>query len=165
MTLKTEHKGHEVEYNEVNDDWRCASLSLTSQSLALIRKAIDRKLSALRKVAHVEAFVVPYSLDRTVRKVKIVEYAGRSISRYGNKRPIDDVFVVGDGSSGRTKREVESLFLPTEENMKLVEEYEAIKAQIENLELKARETIKGVTPVTLDDIRPLVEAYGSITSE
>lgn len=49
MILQTEHKGFSIYWSETEDGWRCADLSLSDQSLAAIKRAIDARSAAERR--------------------------------------------------------------------------------------------------------------------
>lgn len=52
---KTDHKGHEIAFDEASEEWTCGSLALSDPSLKRLKASID-KASKQRRRVNVEAY-------------------------------------------------------------------------------------------------------------
>jgi len=160
-TIKTTHRGFEIEYVVDKDKWVCPDLSLENGQLRLLRIAIDRTLHNTRKAMAVECVTIG-SFNK-VSLGKIVEFAGyHSDWGYSRRHPgydknvdkIPQVWIMGEK---RQKVDLADCVRPGPEADAFRTLCDVTRDEIVNLERRVREARVALPRLTESDIADLIK--------
>ena len=164
-----EYRGHTIRWSDNEDKWSCSDFSVSSASLAAVRRNIDDHYRRLRKSAAVECLRVseyshPFTSDAT-----LVEYLGAKESRSRNRETgAQEVTVWHEVAAmsarraperpGRTKGKLDEFIANTPENVAVLTQADDLIRESKRLEKAARTLVAGIPRLTIDDIAGLVQA-------
>lgn len=171
-TIEIEYKGHTLTFREMNDEWSCSALKLTTKSLTTLKRKIDKLDGETRRVS-VAAIRVGESsyydkLGTPVQIVMLAKNADWELKRYnedpeqkffatnGAERRVPTVWImVPDGNQMvRKKVRLDSLAFPTESTLAAIQEYARLGAEIKKLEAARESIINAIPRLTFDDLTP-----------
>lgn len=171
-TIEIEYKGHTLTFREMNDEWSCSTLKLTTKSLTTLKRKIDKLDGETRRVS-VAAIRVGESsyydkLGTPVQIVMLAKNADWELKRYnedpeqkffatnGAERRVPTVWImVPNGNQmERKKVRLDSLAFPTESTQAAIQEYARLGAEIKKLETVRESIINAIPRLTFDDLTP-----------
>ena len=151
-TLKTEHDGYELVYDDRDDVWWCRSLSLSNRSLKRLKAEIGKTLARSRRLDNPALlFIERYHGGRPATGT-LIDAGGKAVWCMVKPRHNGD-----NTPPEREKVPLSDLVLDTKENRARLAEARLLDAEAGALRETAKAIRAAIPRVTLADLRSIEE--------
>jgi len=159
--IETTHRGYRITYSENAEEWSCLELSYSHPKLETVRSRIDKLLLDERKKAGVSCYQIDHQGGRTAANVVEFIKTTKSKDYHGRETPATRhrVAIVaqraGRERPARSEAELDNLMPDTPEANAAFERAAELQRIANEAAKAAREALKLVPRLTLDDVAEL----------
>lgn len=149
MSLNTTHNGHEIKYDENDDEWYCRELEMKAKTLSGLKAKINEADNAERRINGKKGIKFLCLPNYGYRAGEEAEVTATMLDANGS------AVWIKDGPTSRKKVGVHELFEDTPEHRALLKKARDLREQASNLSKEADTAVKSIQRLTIDRLKAL----------